>query len=149
MAPDRIMELSSLILACAIKAATAYGLPPAGVVAILEVEGGRTGEVSENSNGTRDIGLMQVNSLWLEPLAKTWGVSRDEAEVALRDRPCTNIAVGTFILAECIHKRGGDFWQGVGCYHAPSDAERARAYAARVAGKAAQRFGPQVFRPER
>lgn len=149
MATDRIMELSSLVLACAIKAATAYGLPPTGVVAVLEAEGGRTGEVSENVNGTRDIGLMQVNSLWLAPLAKKWGVTPDEAEAALRDRPCTNIAVGTYILADCIHKRGGDFWQGVGCYHAPSDPERARAYADRVAGKAAERFGLEVFRPER
>jgi len=149
MATDRIMELSSLVLACAIKAATAYGLPPTGVVAVLEAEGGRTGEVSENVNGTRDIGLMQVNSLWLAPLAKKWGVTPDEAEAALRDRPCTNIAVGTYILADCINRRGGDFWQGVGCYHAPSDPDRARAYAGRVAGKAAERFGREVFRPER
>lgn len=141
------MELPSLVLACVIKAATAYGLPPTGVVAVLEAEGGRTGEVVENANGTRDIGLMQVNSLWLTPLAEGWKVSRDEAEAALRDRPCTNVAVGTWILADCIAKRGGDFWQGVGCYHAPSDPERARAYMGRVAARAAERFGLDVFRP--
>ncbi|MDD3444789.1 MAG: lytic transglycosylase domain-containing protein [Zavarzinia sp.] len=139
------MAISSLLLSCVLQASQLYGVPPAGILAVMRAEAGRLGAVSENRNGSRDIGPMQVNSLWLAPLADGWGVDEATAEAALRDRPCTNIAVGTWILADCIRRRDGDFWAGVGCYHAPGDADRARAYAGRVAGKAIDLFGPDVF----
>ncbi len=139
------MTITAQILACVIHAAQLYGVPQAGIIAILETEGGETGAVTQNPNGSRDIGPMQVNSLWLDLLAGAWAVPADAAEQALRDRPCTNIAVGTWILADCIRRQDGDFWRGVGCYHAPNDPVRAGAYVARVVGKANARFGPQVF----
>lgn len=141
------MDFSPLIMACVMNASNLYGVPPAGIMAVLQAENGRTGEVSRNTNGSHDIGPMQVNSLWLAPLARGWGVDEATAEAALRERPCTNIAVGTWILADCIHRHGGDFWQGVGCYHAPNNPDLASAYVGRVAGKAAALFGREVFRP--
>lgn len=140
------MDLSPLIVACVMNAASIYGIPPAGIYAVMAAEGGTMGEISENTNGSRDIGLMQVNSLWLAPLSRRWGVDEATAEDALLNKPCTNISVGTWILAECVQRRGGDFWAGVGCYHAPNDPARASAYAGRVAGKATALFGSQVFR---
>ncbi|MCF4164780.1 lytic transglycosylase domain-containing protein [Zavarzinia compransoris] len=140
------MSVSSLLLACVLNASQLYGVPPAGIMAVMRAEGGTTGAVSENGNGSRDIGPMQVNSLWLPVLAEGWGVDEAAAEAALRDRPCTNVAVGTWILADCIRRRGGDFWAGVGCYHAPSNDDRARAYAGRVADRATELFGSRVFR---
>ncbi len=139
------MAITSLVMACALKAAALYGVPSAGVLAIIEAEGGRPGLVHENGDGSRDLGPMQVNSLWLPTLAAGWGVDPAAAETALLDRPCTNVSVGTWILADCIRRRGGDFWQGVGCYHAPSDPARAAAYAARVSSKAAALFGRGIF----
>lgn len=139
------MDFTPLIMACVMNASQLYGVPPAGIYAVLAAEGGRTDAVSPNDNGSYDIGPMQVNSLWLAPLAQGWAVDRATAEAALRSKPCTNIAVGTWILADCIQRRG-DFWQGVGCYHAPNNAELAGRYISRVAGKATALFGPDVFR---
>lgn len=139
------MVLTAAVLACVINAAGLYGVPPAGIIAVLATEGGQPDKVSFNRNGSYDIGLMQVNSLWLDPLAESWRVDRTTAEQALRQRPCTNIAVGTWILADCIRRRDGDFWQGVGCYHAPGNRQLAEAYIGRVAGRAAALFGTRVF----
>ena len=69
-----------------------------------------------------DIGLMQVN--WRfhgERLGNSW----------LALEPSHNLAVGAQILKNCYGKRR-DWWASVGCYHAPSDSERAGRYRARV-----------------
>lgn len=69
-----------------------------------------------------DIGLMQVN--W------SYHASALRSVEAAID-PHHNLAVGAAILAQCYRQRG-DWWSAVGCYHAPSDADRAAAYRQRV-----------------
>ena len=70
-----------------------------------------------------DIGLMQVNWRFHEErLGTSW----------LALEPHHNLAVGAEILRNCYAKRR-DWWASVGCYHAPSDSDRARRYQARVA----------------
>lgn len=70
-----------------------------------------------------DIGLMQVNwRFHRKRLGNSW----------LALEPSHNLAVGAEILKNCYAKRR-DWWASVGCYHAPSDSERARRYRARVA----------------
>lgn len=83
--------------------------------------------VGRNSNGTRDIGLMQINSTWLPKLAQ-YGVS----EANLFDA-CTNAYVGTWILAQNIAKLGNS-WEAVGAYNAVTPSKRA-AYVRRVYNK--------------
>lgn len=73
--------------------------------------------VGRNSNGTRDIGLMQINSAWLPKLAQ-YGVS----EANLFDA-CTNAYVGTWILAQNI-ARLGNSWEAVGAYNAVTPSKR-------------------------
>ena len=80
--------------------------------------------IGRNPNGSRDIGLMQINSAWLPTLA-THGISeRDLFE------PCTNIYVGAWILAGNVYKLGYT-WEAVGAYNAASPALR-RAYIDKV-----------------
>lgn len=80
--------------------------------------------VNRNGDGTRDIGLMQINSAWLPALAVHGLGERD-----LYD-PCTNVQVGAWILAQNI-RRLGPTWNAVGAYHSPTRARRIR-YVARV-----------------
>ena len=69
-----------------------------------------------------DIGLMQVNWRFHEKhLGNSW----------LALEPHHNLAVGAEILKDCYAKRR-DWWASVGCYHAPSDSDRARRYRERV-----------------
>ncbi|MGF6292721.1 soluble lytic murein transglycosylase-like protein [Paraburkholderia youngii] len=84
------------------------------VRAIAQHESGmRPNAVNVNSNGTEDIGLMQINSSWLPRLAR-YGIRREHLFNA-----CVNAYVGTWILASNI-KQFGPTWKAVGAYNAVS-----------------------------
>ncbi len=102
---------------CILAAATAYRLPPAVIVILLNVEGGQLGRVSGNINSTVDVGPMQVNEIWLPELAKHWHSTVQGSFLALRDNFCTNIEAGSWILRRGLDEARGDFWTGVGYYH--------------------------------
>jgi uncharacterized protein YbaA (DUF1428 family) len=92
---------------------------------IAQVESGmQPDRVNTNSNGTTDIGLMQINSSWLPVLARE-GIS----EQSLFD-PCTNAYVGAWILSENIRQFGPN-WNAVGAYNATSP-DRRLSYARKV-----------------
>jgi len=69
-----------------------------------------------------DIGLMQVNWAYHATALRSVEAAID---------PYHNLDVGAGILAECFRTRG-DWWAAVGCYHAPSNADRAARYRERV-----------------
>lgn len=84
------------------------------VRAIAQQESGmRANAVNTNSDGTEDIGLMQINSSWL-PKLRRYGITRE----ALFNG-CVNGYVGTWILASNI-KQFGLTWKAVGAYNAVS-----------------------------
>ena len=70
--------------------------------------------------GTRDIGLMQINTSLLPKLA-SFGIREQD----LLD-PCTNIEVGAWVLSDAI-RRHGDTWQAVGAYNAACTQLRGKA----------------------
>ncbi len=88
-----------------------YNINPYLLAAIAKTESNfKANAVRHNSNGTKDIGVMQINSLWLPELAK-YGVREND----LFD-PCVNISVGAWILNQ---RQGnyGNTWEAVGTYH--------------------------------
>ena len=111
--------------ACWDDAATRYQVNSALLYAIARTESGLNPQaVGRNGNGSRDIGLMQINSSWLSILA-TYGISeRDLFE------PCTNIHVGAWILSYNFYRLGYT-WEAVGAYNAVSPRSR-RTYIAKV-----------------
>lgn len=100
-----------LVQACIERAAHDYGIHTHLIQAILKVEGGKVGTMSRNTNGSYDLGPMQINTLWLKEVAQ-YKVSKDD----LKNNPCVNIYVGTWILSNKISE-AGDVWKGVGNYH--------------------------------
>jgi hypothetical protein len=71
-----------------------------------------------------DIGLMQVNWRYHQHrLIDPWRALD----------PHRNLHVAAEILQRC-YERSSDWWQAVGCYHSPSNAERAQRYRKRVRG---------------
>jgi soluble lytic murein transglycosylase-like protein len=82
--------------------------------AIAQQESGmRANAVNVNTDGSEDIGLMQVNSSWL-PRLRRYGITRESLFNA-----CVNAYVGTWILASNV-KQFGATWKAVGAYNAVS-----------------------------
>ena len=98
---------------CFEDAARRYGVDAGLLRAVATVESGmRPGAVGINaSSGTRDLGLMQVNTSWLPKLAR-YGID----EVTLLE-PCTNVKVGAWVLADAL-QRHGQTWEAIGAYNA-------------------------------
>ena len=99
---------------CWAEAARQYDIEPELLQAIAAVESGYRAEAMNhsNKNGTRDIGLMQINSIHLPRLLKQ-GIT----EQRLLDEPCLSVEVGASILAAFI-KQFGYNWTAVGAYNA-------------------------------
>ncbi len=92
------MAASKIIAACLMLASQTYSVPPAVLVGIYKAEGGKIGQEVSNTNGTHDLGPMQINTIWLPDLAERWGVSKSTAHKWVRDDACTNVGVAAWIL---------------------------------------------------
>ncbi len=114
------------IRGCITAAAKVYRLPPAVLVILLNVEGGSLGRVSPNTNGTVDIGPIQVNEIWLPEVAAHWHATIGDAYKALRDNFCANVEAGAWILRRGLDEARGDFWEGVGYYHSHTPEHKTR-----------------------
>ena len=96
---------------CWYSAANRYAVNPHLLYAIASKESSLNPHaVGKNANGTHDIGLMQINSVWL-PRLKQYGITRE----MLFD-PCVNINVGAWILAQAVRELGYN-WNAIGAYH--------------------------------
>ena len=114
---SRAADNATMICGCIETAAQAYRVPPAILVILLNVEGGSLDAVSPNTNGTVDIGPMQINEIWLPDIAMHWGTTQRVAFFTLRDSFCANVEAGTWILRQGLDEAKGDFWEGVAYYH--------------------------------
>lgn len=97
---------------CWVEAGIKYQVDPWLLYSIAEQESSLNPLATNgNSNGTRDVGLMQINSFWLPELEK-YGIS----EQNLFD-PCVSIHVGAWVLSQSIQVFGNN-WRAVGAYNA-------------------------------
>lgn len=111
------MSSIQALAACFVLAGHLYHVPPEAMLGIMQVESGRTGhESGPNFDGSYDIGLMQINSLWLPQLVQIWHVDYYTARKALRDDTCENVFVAAWILKQKIIETGS-FYVGVAHYH--------------------------------
>ena len=109
--------MSKVIAACLMLAAQTYSVPPAVLVGIYQVEGGKPGQaVGPNKNGSYDLGPMQINTLWVPELAKKWGVSNNTALKWVKNDPCTNMGVAAWILRNHMNETG-KLSQAIAHYH--------------------------------
>lgn len=97
-----------------------YGLNPYLLHAIAKQESGLKPHVisKPNSNGSVDIGLMQINSSWLPTLNRRFGIQRQDLF-----RSCVNLDVGAWVLYQNIQEMGYN-WRAIGAYNARTDWKR-------------------------
>ncbi|AZE62604.1 MULTISPECIES: transglycosylase SLT domain-containing protein [Pseudomonas] len=108
-----LMGSNQALAYCWDEMARRYDLEPELLQAIAAVESGYRSQAMNytNRNGTRDIGLMQINSIHLPRLLKQ-GITEER----LLNEPCLSVEVGASILAEFIQRFGYN-WTAVGAYN--------------------------------
>jgi len=82
---------------------------------LRDQEGGQTGTVSRNRDGSEDLGPMQINSWWLTPIARALRRNRRQVRDWLINDPCFNVQAARWIFVSGLHARKG-YWRAVGLY---------------------------------
>lgn len=101
---------------CFAEAGNAYGINSELLKGIAKIESGlNPNAININSNGSKDLGLMQINSSWIANMGLDYG--------RLMSDPCYNVMTGARILKTCVDKHGYE-WKAVGCYNAVSRNKR-------------------------
>ncbi len=127
-------------LACMVATAAFYHLPPRVLPAIQAVEGGYVGSVSGNHDGSADLGVMQVNTLWLPALARAAHLAPEAVRGRLVWDSCFNIAASGAIMRTYLIEARGDLLEAVGFYHSHTPALK-QGYQRLVLGAAGRLFG--------
>ncbi|MBM3097556.1 lytic transglycosylase domain-containing protein [Gluconobacter cerinus] len=104
-------------LACMLASALHYRIPPRVLPAIQRVEGGVMGRVSQNKDGSVDIGLMQINSRWILPISSMLHQSPAQIATRLALEPCFNVAAAAMILRTALDSEHGNLMRAIGDYH--------------------------------
>lgn len=102
--------------------------------------------VRPDSNGTQDLGVMQVNTIWVPALASRAGLSQDETKARMIADPCFNIAAAALILRSYLAQENGDLLSAVGDYHSHTPALKT-AYTA-LAERTARRMFTDMGPPQ-
>lgn len=114
----RLIVVTAMFLAtsmaygmCFNEAAAYYQVNPQVLYAIAKHESRLNPyAVNINKDGSYDIGVMQINSVWLPELNKI-GIRYEHLF-----NPCTNVYVGAWIYSKKVRKYGNT-WNAVGAYH--------------------------------
>ena len=106
-----VMAPLSASAMCWEEASTDYGIPVDVLKAVAKTESGfRADAVNKNTDKTKDLGIMQINTRWIPTLSK-FGIEEKDLFDA-----CTNIKVGAWILSKNSEKLGWS-WDAIGAYN--------------------------------
>ncbi|WP_331271095.1 lytic transglycosylase domain-containing protein [Sphingobium indicum] len=110
---------------------------------LRDQEGGWIGAEVRNTNGSHDLGPLQVNSWWVPRIAALVGRSAADVRAWLQSDPCFNVGAARWIFLSALQVTR-DYWGAVGVYHSPTR-WRQRRYAWSVARHMRRRFGGDAF----
>lgn len=103
---------------CAVEIASYYRVPLDLLGGIRHAEGGELGQrVGPNSNGSYDLGPMQINTNWFNG---TFDINLQDYDIYEEDvlnNECTNIAVGAWVL-NWNYASLGNWYEAVAAYNA-------------------------------
>lgn len=110
---------------------------------LRDQEAGWIGAEIHNSDGSSDLGPLQINSWWIPHIAAHVGQSEIKVRQWLRFDACFNAEAARWIFLSGLRSTK-DYWDAVGIYHSPTT-WRQRVYAHSVARRLTARFGRQIF----
>ncbi|AEM49048.1 Lytic transglycosylase catalytic [Acidithiobacillus ferrivorans SS3] len=99
-------------ISCIAAASRQYGVPKRDIIALMQNEGAAPGIAAHDSNGTTDLGPMQVNTCHL-PLLRRFGYTYQ----TLKYNACANVMAGTWVFAQCLAQTG-NLLNAAACYNA-------------------------------
>jgi hypothetical protein len=132
--------MAASYLACLALVSGFYHLPPRVLPSIAVVEAGRVGLVRPDADGSADLGLMQINTRWIAPLARNTGLPVSIVRHRLLQEPCFNIATAGAIMRIYLQEEAGNLLRAVGDYHSHTPLLN-RSYQAAVLRAAGRLYG--------
>jgi len=111
MAADLPASLNERVT-CSISAAIQYGIPANVMLAVAERENGRPGLARRNSNGTDDLGAMQLNTAYIASLRR-YGITPADALAP----GCYSYNLAAWRIRGHIAHDKGDLWTRAANYH--------------------------------
>jgi hypothetical protein len=130
---------------CLDQAAQLQDVPVQVIITFLKTEGGDIGVSSRNSDGSHDLGAMQINdSTWL-PLLSQLNFNGDKAltRKELLYNPCYNINVGTWIFRQYLNSAHNNYSEAIGWYNSHNTYYSDR-YKERFASNFLELFGKYI-----
>ena len=122
--------IRAVTLACILHASVLQQIPDVLVMALLKTEGGTVGQWTTNTDGSHDLGPMQINDrTWLQKIANMqFSGNRQVAAQDLIYDGCYNVQVGAYIFAGYLKDANGDYGKAIGFYnsHTPLLADEYR-----------------------
>jgi hypothetical protein len=110
---------------------------------LRDQEGGWIGAEILNTDGSYDLGPMQVNSWWVGRISRILRHSGSDVRHWMIHDACFNVRAARWIFLSGLALTG-DYWQAVGAYHSPTKLRQQR-YRANFEGKLIKRFGSHLF----
>lgn len=101
---------------CIVRESARYAIPLEVTFALMKTEGGKAGDLVRNTNGTYDMGVMQVNTIWLDEYSKRTGLSKPALQRLSVANGCFSVSLGLDILRRQVD-REGSLVGGIAAYH--------------------------------
>lgn len=108
--------ITKTIATCILLAANTHNIPPTALYGIYLAEGGQAGMQNKNTNGTYDLGVMQINTVWLNDLANKYKATKREVATKLVYDACFNVDTAAWILKNHM-KNESNMFTAIGNYH--------------------------------
>ncbi len=110
-------------ITCVLEAARYYDIPSNALLAIISTERGKNGHKMLNTNGTYDLGHMQINTSTFAREIAPMGFSVEDAQW----RGCLNIYMGAYLIKKhLVRTPNADFWDNLANYHSKTPTHHAR-----------------------
>lgn len=111
---------------------------------LRDQEGGWIGAEVANTNGSDDLGPMQVNSWWIPTIATLLGRTEVDVRLWLQFDACFNAEAARWIFLSALRSTR-NYWKAVGIYHSPTP-WRQEHYRNSVVAHLRTRYGNSIFR---
>lgn len=132
-----------IVAACIARSAAGRGWLEKTLWGLRDKEGGWVGAEVANSDGSHDLGPLQINSWWVPRLATVTGRPERHIRHWLKRDACFNVEAARWIFLSGLAATR-DYWKAIGVYHSPTEWRQQR-YTSSVLVHLRRRFGASLF----